>query len=49
MKLDNIINHWDPRQRDRKGRMFILFAIYVFPTYITLDLFNFRINFAREE
>jgi len=48
MRLENIINMWDPLQRDPRGKMFVLFSIYIFPQYVTLDLFNFRFNLVRK-
>ena len=47
MRIDNIINLWDPNQRGQ-GFVFIPFGIYVFKGYMTLELFNFRINISLE-
>lgn len=45
MRIDNIINLWDPRQRGC-GVVFVPFGIYIFKGYMTLEVLNFRINIS---
>jgi len=47
MRIENIINLWDPLQRGN-GIIFILFGCYIYKEYMTLELVNFRINISFE-
>ncbi len=52
MKLDRIINFWSEESRrtaggKTNGIVFILFSFYVFPTYFTIEIFNFKFDFDR--
>ena len=47
MRLDNVVNLWDPRQRGH-GFVLIPFGLYIFKGYMTVEVLNFRINISFE-
>lgn len=47
MKIDNIVNLWDRRQRGC-GVVFVPFSVYIFTGYMTIEVMNFRINISFE-